>query len=100
MARRRIERRLCGANRGTLIDFAGGTVPSGWLSCDGSALSRIEYAALFDAIGTTWGAGDGEYTFNLPNFTQGGETVLKTHFQQGNGPVYPAYWVALKIIKT
>lgn len=48
--------------------FAGGTVPSGWLVCDGSAISRTTYANLFNAIGTTYGAGDGSTTFNLPNF--------------------------------
>lgn len=40
---------------------------SGWLLCDGAAVSRTTYKALFDAIDTTWGAGDGSTTFNLPN---------------------------------
>jgi microcystin-dependent protein len=48
-------------------DFAGTTAPAGWLACDGSAVSRTTYAALFSAIGTTWGAGDGSTTFNLPD---------------------------------
>jgi microcystin-dependent protein len=43
------------------------TVPSGWLACDGSAVSRATYSALFAAVGTTWGAGDGSTTFNLPD---------------------------------
>jgi len=43
------------------------TVPSGWLLADGSAVSRTVYAELFAAIGTTYGAGDGSTTFNLPN---------------------------------
>lgn len=43
--------------------------PSGYLTCDGSAVSRAVYAALFAAIGTTWGSGDGSTTFNLPNGT-------------------------------
>jgi len=42
------------------------TVPDGFLSCDGSAVSRSTYGALFAAIGTTYGAGDGSTTFNLP----------------------------------
>jgi len=42
-------------------------VPSGWLLADGSAVSRTTYAELFAAIGTTYGAGDGSTTFNLPN---------------------------------
>jgi len=41
--------------------------PAGWLLCDGSAVSRDTYADLFDAIGTTFGAGDGSTTFNLPD---------------------------------
>lgn len=42
--------------------------PAGWLACDGSAVSRTTYAALFAAIGTQYGAGDGVNTFNLPDF--------------------------------
>lgn len=49
------------------LDYFGGAVPSGWLLCDGSAVSRVTYSALFAAIGTTWGAGDGLTTFNLPD---------------------------------
>lgn len=56
---------------GDLKAYAGATVPawaSGyWLMCDGSAVSRTTYADLFDAIGETWGAGDGSTTFNLPD---------------------------------
>lgn len=52
---------------GTMIDFAGGTIPAGWLECAGQAISRSTYAALFLAIGTTHGAGDGSTTFNLPD---------------------------------
>lgn len=52
---------------GTLIHYAGRTVPSGWLICNGANVSRTDYAALFAAIGTTYGAGDGSSTFNLPN---------------------------------
>jgi len=52
---------------GVMEDFGGGTVPAGYLLCDGSAVSRTTYAALFAAISTTWGVGDGSSTFNLPN---------------------------------
>ncbi|MBX4189688.1 phage tail protein [Candidatus Parcubacteria bacterium] len=53
---------------GMIEDFGGAAVPAGYLNCDGSAVSRTTYAALFTAIGTTWGIGDGSSTFNLPNF--------------------------------
>lgn len=44
------------------------SVPTGWLECDGSNVSRTTYAELFSAIGTTYGTGDGSTTFGLPNF--------------------------------
>lgn len=52
---------------GTVVDFAGteANIPSGWLAC-GQAVLRNQYAALFSAIGVTWGAGDGSTTFDLP----------------------------------
>ena len=52
---------------GMIADFAGGAPPSGWLVADGRLLSRTTYSALFAAIGTAWGAGDGSTTFALPN---------------------------------
>jgi microcystin-dependent protein len=55
---------------GTVFSFAGSVgsgAPAGFLFCDGSAVSRTAYAALFAAIGVTWGSGDGSSTFNLPN---------------------------------
>ena len=51
---------------GSIIPYAGTTIPAGYLLCDGSAISRTTYSALFAAIGTTYGAGDGNSTFNLP----------------------------------
>ena len=54
---------------GAVVAFAGRTSPDGWLLCDGSAVSRTTYAALFAVIGTTYGSGDGSSTFNLPNLT-------------------------------
>ena len=53
---------------GSVKSFAGTSTPSGWLVCDGSAISRSTYANLFSVIGTTWGVGDGSTTFNLPDF--------------------------------
>lgn len=54
---------------GSVQAFAGNTLPTGWLLCDGSAVSRTDYADLYAVIGTTYGAGDGTDTFNLPNLT-------------------------------
>lgn len=53
---------------GTVGQFAGTTPPAGWLVGDGSPKSRTVYAALFAVIGTTYGAGDGVTTFNLPDY--------------------------------
>lgn len=52
---------------GGIMQFGGTTAPTGWLICDGSAVSRTTYAELFSAIGTSYGSGDGSTTFNLPN---------------------------------
>ena len=52
---------------GVISIFAGNTAPDGYLICDGSEVSRTEYADLFAVIGTTYGEGDGATTFNLPN---------------------------------
>ena len=51
---------------GMVMPFAGSAAPTGWLECNGSAVSRTTYAALFAVIGTLWGVGDGSTTFNLP----------------------------------
>jgi microcystin-dependent protein len=53
---------------GTIIDFAGSVAPSGFLLCDGSAVSRTKYSALLDVIGITYGPGDSLTTFTLPDF--------------------------------
>ena len=52
---------------GSYLLFAGKTLPTGYLLCNGAAVSRTTYAALFAVIGTTYGAGNGSTTFNLPN---------------------------------
>lgn len=54
---------------GFISAFAGSTAPAGWLVCDGSAISRTDYADLFAAISTTYGTGDGSTTFNLPDLS-------------------------------
>ena len=52
---------------GAVMHFAMQSAPTGWLKADGSAVSRTQYPALFAAIGTTFGVGDGRTTFNLPD---------------------------------
>ena len=52
---------------GALVAIAHDSVPDGWLLCDGRDVSRTTYAALWQKIGTIWGAGNGSSTFNLPN---------------------------------
>lgn len=75
MASQTVEARLSNLERtaessektGVMELFAGSTAPGGTLLCDGSAVSRNTYAKLFSVIGTTFGAGDGSTTFNLPD---------------------------------
>lgn len=55
------------AKAGFLQSYGGVTAPSGWLACDGSAVSRTTYSQLFANIGTKYGVGDGSTTFNLPS---------------------------------
>lgn len=52
---------------GAVLPYAGATAPSGYLLCDGQAVSRVTYAALFALISTTYGLGDGSLTFNVPD---------------------------------
>lgn len=62
---------------GTVIAFAANSAPSGYLLCNGAAVSRTTYAALYAKIGTLYGSGDGSSTFNLPN--------LADRFVMGSG---------------
>jgi len=71
---------LAGVPTGAVQAFAMTTVPSGWLACDGSTVSRADYAELFAAIGVSFGEGDGSTTFNVPN--------LKDTFTLGLGSTY------------
>lgn len=56
-----------GVKVGTILPYGGDTAPTDYAFCDGSALSRTTYAALFAIIGTSFGVGDGSTTFNLPD---------------------------------
>ena len=53
---------------GSIIMWTNATVPDGFLECKGDAVSRTTYAALFAVLGTTYGAGNGSSTFNVPDF--------------------------------
>lgn len=55
---------------GVIQAYGGTTAPSGWLLCQGQAVSRTEYADLFSAIGTAFGEGDGSTTFNVPDLRE------------------------------
>ena len=65
-----------GIDIGTIVPFSGdiSAIPNGFMLCDGSAISRTTYATLFSIIGTTYGAGDGSTTFNIPNLK--GKTLV------------------------
>lgn len=52
---------------GAVMSFAVSAAPVGWLACDGTAVSRAEYADLFTAVGTIYGVGNNSTTFNVPN---------------------------------
>lgn len=52
---------------GTVIAFTSGTAPEGYVFCNGAEISRETYSALFSVIGTTFGAGNGSTTFNVPD---------------------------------
>lgn len=58
---------LSGSDVGFIKEYAGASIPSGYLLCDGGAVSRVTYAALFAVIGVTFGVGDGVNTFNVPD---------------------------------
>lgn len=55
---------------GVIIPYGGTAIPTGWLLCDGRAVSRTIYAGLFAVIGTAYGAGDGSTTFNIPDLRE------------------------------
>lgn len=59
---------------GLILMWGGAAAPTGWLLCQGQAVSRATYADLFAIIGTTYGEGDGSTTFNLPDMK--GRTVI------------------------
>ena len=91
---------LVGVSTGSVIPWSDGSVPSGFLECNGAAVSRSTYSDLFAIIGTTYGAGNGSTTFDLPDLqdnvvvgkspskalasTGGANTVAQTGNVSGN----------------
>jgi len=69
-----------GVLAGFIQMYGAASAPTGWLLCDGSAVSRSTYATLFALIGTTFGAGDGSSTFNVPD--------MRDKFPVGSGSTY------------
>lgn len=61
---------IVGTLVGSVTMYAGSSAPTGWLLCNGQAISRTTYSALFSAIGTTWGVGNGSTTFNVPDMRE------------------------------
>jgi microcystin-dependent protein len=58
-----------GVNTGIVVPWGSASIPSGFLECNGTAVSRTTYSALFAVVGTTYGVGDGTTTFNVPDLT-------------------------------
>jgi hypothetical protein len=94
---------------GSIAMWPTATAPSGFLLCDGSAVSRTTYANLFALFGTTFGTGDGSTTFNLPNFISnlpigaGGTYAIASNAAiglNGSGVNLPFYLGITFIIKT
>lgn len=76
---------------GMISEYGASSAPAGWLLCDGTAVSRTTYAALFAVIGTTFGAGDASTTFNVPNTSgifvrgAGSQTISTISYSGTNG---------------
>lgn len=85
---------------GTILPYivgSGTTAPPGYKKCDGSAVSRTTYAALFSVCGTTFGSGDGTTTFNIPTYAQCVALFTGGHYHGGvtagganTGAAYPS----------
>lgn len=77
---------LQGVNTGIIVPWGLASTPSGFLACDGSAVSRTTYADLFAVVGTNYGVGDGSTTFNLPDLTDRtcvGKSPTKAQYSTG-----------------
>ena len=77
---------LQGVNTGIIVPWGLASTPSGFLACDGTAVSRTTYADLFAVVGTNYGVGDGSTTFNLPDLTDRtvvGKSPTKAQYSTG-----------------
>ena len=81
---------LCNPPTGSVTMYAGATVPTGWLACDGSLVSTTTYPGLYAAIGTAFGSGSG--TFGLPDmrgvFPKGAVTTNRSAGKDASGNYY------------
>jgi microcystin-dependent protein len=81
-----------GSPVGAITMYGAAAAPTGWLLCDGSAVSRSTYAALYAVIGVTFGAGDASTTFNVPDmrgvFPKGAGTTSRAAGKDANGNYY------------
>ena len=71
---------------GTIVMYGGSSAPTGWLLCDGAAVSRSTYSALWAVLGSSYGNGNGSTTFNVPNFITGGPGGTPAFARGGNTP--------------
>lgn len=81
---------VTGGKVGEIIMFSGSDEPQDWLFCDGRAISRQTFEELFAVIGTTFGAGDGETTFNIPDFK--GRFPIGTGAISAGDSAAESYW--------
>ena len=75
-----------GVNTGIIVPWSDSVIPTGFLACNGAAVSRSTYAALFAVIGTNYGVGDGSTTFNVPDLTDRtcvGRSPTKSQYSTG-----------------
>lgn len=84
MSTNKTKTRMISDLSGAVVMWPLATPPDDWLECDGSAISRADFADLFDVIGTAYGVGDGATTFNLPDMR--GEFVRGYDNTAGNDP--------------
>lgn len=89
---------------GVVMFFGNSTAPSGFLKCNGAAVSRTTYAALFAAIGTVYGAGDGSTTFNLPDlrgeFLRGWDDARGVDTSRAIGSFQDMDWKGFYVMNT